>query len=195
LNKGSGADGSSTIYVDSIKLGNGTTPPPPTPVNIDNYEGYGGSNGNLQAAYVPNSSGNAITASLDSANKSQGTYGLKLAYTMGTPDYTGVIHTISQNWTSKTGIQFWLKPDGSNRTLTIQFKESNGELWEKAYTLSSTTSGTITLPFTTFAHPSWYTGGNGTRDLGAIAEFNIYVNQGSGGAGSSTIYLDDIQAY
>lgn len=195
LNKGSGADGSSTIYVDSIKLGNGTTPPPPTPVNIDNYEGYGGSNGNLQAAYVPNSSGNAITASLDSANKSQGTYGLKLAYTMGTPDYTGVIHTISQNWTSKTGIQFWLKPDGTNRTLTIQFKESSGELWEKAYTLSSTTSGTITLPFTTFAHPSWYTGGNGTRDLGAIAEFNIYVNQGSGGAGSSTIYLDDIQAY
>ncbi len=195
INKGSGADGSGTIYVDSISLGNGSTPPPPTTVIIDNYESYGGSNPSVLAAYVRNTDGNAITPTLDGTNKSQGSYGLKLAYTMGTPNFAGVVHSISQNWSGKTGIQLWLKPDGSNRTLTIQFKEPNGEPWETTYTLSSTTSGTIQLPFTAFQHPPWYSGGNGTKDLSSISEFNLYVNQGSGGTGSSTIYVDDIQAY
>ncbi|MNR44752.1 hypothetical protein D3C85_1635300 [compost metagenome] len=77
----------------------------------------------------------------------------------------------------------------------MQFKEPNGEPWETTYVLSSTASGTIQLPFTAFQHPPWYSGGNGTKDLGSISEFNLYVNQGSGGTGSSTIYVDDIQAY
>ncbi|QGQ98362.1 hypothetical protein EHS13_27495 [Paenibacillus psychroresistens] len=160
---------------------------------IDNYEGYGGSNSSLQAAYIRNTSGNAVTTTLDTTNKNEGTYGMKVAYTIGSPNFAGIVHTLgSANWSGQNGISFWLKPDGSNRQLTVQFKESSGEIWEAYYTLTGTTAATVGLLFNGFQHPSWYSGGNGVIDLGAITEFNLYVNQGAGATGSSTLYFDSI---
>lgn len=166
----------------------------PAPVVIDKFEGYSGLNVNLQTAYVCNSSGNNFTVTLNDTYKFEGSYGMQCAYTIGTPDYAGVISSISQNWNGRNNLSFWLKPDGSNRTLTIQFKEASGEYWESYYTFSGTTVTTIQIPFSGFVHPSWFSGGNGIKDLGSITEFSIYINQGSGSTGSSTIYFDNIRA-
>ncbi|HEX3046488.1 MAG TPA: carbohydrate binding domain-containing protein [Bacillota bacterium] len=171
-----------------------TTGAAPAPVIVDNFEGYGGSNSNLQAAYVRNSSGNNLAVTLDSANKTEGSYGMKYDYTIGSPNFAGASRSLSANWTGMTGIQLWLKPDASNRTLTIQFEESSGEYWETYYTLSGAATTSVTLPFASFIHPPWYSGGNGVIDPGSIIQFSIYVNQGSGGTGNSTLYFDGIQA-
>lgn len=194
VNKGSGAVGSGTIYVDSVtagQVGGGT----PAGNAIDSFDGYA-SNSALQAAYPANSSGGAITPTLDTAAKSDGTSSMKLAYTLtSATNYAGVIHAISSNWTGKTGLSLWVKPDGSNRTLTVQFKEAGGEPWEAAYTLSGTTATVIQLPFSAMSRPAWYSGGNNARDLGAIAEINFYINQGSGSTGSGTIQIDAVKTY
>ncbi|MCD1257847.1 cellulase family glycosylhydrolase [Paenibacillus athensensis] len=46
------------------------------------------------------------------------------------------------------------------------------------------------MPFASFHHPGWYSGGNNIVDAGAIANYSFYVNQDAGSAGSSSIYLD-----
>lgn len=195
VNQGSGSTGSSSIYIDSVtagQVGGGTQPPSDA---IDSFDSYA-SNSALQAVYTMNSSGSAITPTLDTSVKSDGTNSMKLSYNITTAaNYSGVIHPISASWTGKTGIALWVKPDGSNRTLTVQFKEASGEPWETTYVLSGTTAATIQVPFSSFARPSWYSGGNSTRDLGSIAEINFYINQGSGSTGSSTINIDAVKTY
>lgn len=195
VNKAAGSAGSGTLYVDSVAAQ--TFSPPPVNVAIDDFEGYGGANASLQAAYVPNASGGALTRTLDTANKNGGTYGMKLAYTVSaSPDYSGATKTLGNvNWSGTTGLSLWFKPDGSNRKFTVQFKEAGGETWETAVTMSGTTASVLQLPFGVFAHPGWYSGGNGVIDKGAIGEISFYVNMGSGSAGSSSIYLDSVQAY
>nr|WP_243867226.1 carbohydrate binding domain-containing protein [Paenibacillus sp. BK720] len=195
VNQGSGTTGSSTIYLDAItagQVGGGTQPPSDA---IDSFDSYA-SNSALQAAYNMNSSGSAITPTLDTSLKSDGTSSMKLSYSITTgANYSGVIHPISASWSGKTGLSLWVKPDGSNRTLTVQFKEAGGEPWETTYALSGTTATTIQVPFSSFARPSWYSGGNSTRDLGSIAEINFYINQGSGSTGSSAINIDAVKTY
>lgn len=176
-----------------------TPTPSPAVYTLDNFEGYGGSNTNLQNTYARNSSGNSVTVTLNIANKSEGSYGMKYDYTVGTPDYCGVTKNLGNvNFAGATGIELWLKPDGSNRTLTVQFKESSGqgsEPWESKYTLSGTSATTINLPFTSFTRPSWYSGGNNVMELSNVSEYSLYINQNSGAAGSSTLYLDNIKLY
>lgn len=160
---------------------------------VDNFEGYGGSDSSLQSAYVPNASGNSITPTLSSSVKADGSYGMKLDYTIGSPNYAGVIHTLNNaNWSGKSALKLWLKPDSSNRQLAVQIKESSGEYWEGYATLSGSTGGIVSFAFSSLTRPSWYSGGNGVFDPGSIAELNFYINQGSGGTGSSAIYLDSI---
>ncbi|REE91708.1 cellulase (glycosyl hydrolase family 5) [Paenibacillus taihuensis] len=166
------------------------------PITIDNFDTYS-SDSALQAAYVRNASGGAFTVTRDSATKDAGTYSMKAAYTISaSPNYAGVTRTLgTANWSAANGLQLWVKPDGSNRTLTIQFKETNGETWETYYTMSGTTAASLQLPFTSFQHPGWYSGGNGIVDLSSVAELNFYINQGSGGTGSSSIGMDDVKTY
>ncbi|MEW9698421.1 X2-like carbohydrate binding domain-containing protein [Paenibacillus sp. SI8] len=160
---------------------------------IDNFESYAGSASSLQSAYVKNGNGNSLTVGLDNHN-SESAYGMSYAYTIGSPNYAGVTRSIgNKSWSGFKGLSFWLKPDGSNRELTIQIKETGGEYWETRYNLSSATASTVTLPFSSFTHPSWYSGGNGTLDLGSIAEYSLYIDQGQGNAGNGTLYFDNIK--
>jgi hypothetical protein len=171
-----------------------TATPNAGPVLIDNFESFT-SDAALQAAW-PVANGTQVTVARNSANKYDGSYGMSYAYTMGTNNYGGVNHswTTAVNWSGKAGLAFWLKPDGSGRSLHVQFMESNGEYWEATYILSGSAATTVWLPFSSFVHPGWYTGGNGIVDLSSIGQFSLFVNQDSTAAGSSTIYFDAIQA-
>jgi mannan endo-1,4-beta-mannosidase len=161
---------------------------------IDNFEGYSNSASNLKSAYSRNENGNTVTVDLDTSNKSEGSYGMSYAYTVGSPNYAGVTRSLNgKNCSGYTGISFWLKPDGSNRDLTVQIRETNGDYWETNYTLSGKTATTVTIPFSSFAHPSWTSGTHSVPDLSSIAEYSLYVGQGSGTAGSGTLYFDNVR--
>ncbi len=174
-----------------------TQPPASGPAMIDNMEGYA-SDAAIQGAW-PVANGTQISLARSTVNKLSGSYGMSYAYTMGTNNYGGVNHPFNTaaNWSGQAGLAFYLKPDGSGRSLHVQFMEAAGEYWEKSLVLSGTAATTVYLPFSGFAHPSWYGGGteaNGVVDLGAIGQIAIFVNQDGTPTGSGTIYLDDIQA-
>lgn len=114
---------------------------------------------------------------------------MKYVYSTGTNGYSGALHNISQNWTGYNGVSIWIKPDGSGRTITIQFQESSGEYWEYVYTPSGTDGVVVYIPWSGFVHPGWYSGGNGVIDLGSIIQFSVYEN----GDGAGTLYFDDIK--
>lgn len=163
---------------------------------IDNFESYSGSNANLQSAYSVNTNGNALTLGLSSSNRSEGSYGMSYQYTIGSPNYAGTTKSLGgKDCSGYAGISFWMLPDGSNRDLTIQLEESSGEYWEATIPITGTTAGTVQIPFSKFAHPSWYSGGNGVLDLDSISQYSIYVGQGSGSTGSGTLYFDDFKLY
>ncbi|ADL52789.1 X2-like carbohydrate binding domain-containing protein [Clostridium cellulovorans] len=161
---------------------------------IDNFESYSATNPNLQTAYVKNSSGNVVAVMLESAIKGEGSYSMSYAYTIGSPNYAGITKDLSgKSFVGYKGVAFWISPDGSNRDFTIQIKETSGEYWEATYKLSSLVATNVSLEFSKFTHPSWYSGGNGVFDLESITEYSMYIGQGLGTTGGGTIYIDNIK--
>ena len=175
-----------------------TQPPQPSPTTapvsslIDDFEGYTG-NSHLQNTYKKDFSGNNVAVFLDTNNKAAGVYGMKFAYTVGSPQFAGVKRQMNgANWSGTSGISLWLKPDNSGRTLAVRFKESSGEYWEGYQTLNGTSPTVVQIPFSSFVHPTGLSNGNNVKDLGSISEFSIYVLQGDGSLGSSVVYMDNI---
>lgn len=174
--------GSHTIYFDSIGLYYDNA--------IDTFENYGGDNAGLQSVWTINSSGDNVTAALDSSNKNDGSYGLKYEYTVGSKGFCGLEKNTSHaDWTGTNGIQLWLKPDGSNRNLSVQFKEASGDYWKAQLALSGTEGRWVDIPFSSFSRPDWQ-GGSGTIELNDIIEFGFYVD---GAQGTGAIYFDSIK--
>ncbi len=162
---------------------------------IDDFEGYGDSDVLLSAKWRRNMGGNELTVTLnEESKKKNGQYSMQLDYTIGDPAFAGTYTALRASWKGTEAIRFWLKPDGSNRQLSIQFHETTGEVWEAGYSLSGIGGRIVTIPFTEFAHPGWYNGGNDVVDPDAIKEFGFYFGEGAGGAGSGSIYIDNLQA-
>ncbi|MFC5471521.1 glycosyl hydrolase [Cohnella suwonensis] len=189
-----------SLYSNTYTLNNGETglgpyvPPIPESYVIDDFEGYDGLDANLANKWRRNTAGNSVTAALDGTKKHDGLYAMRLDYTIGDPGFSGVYRTYSDSWTGAGAIQFWLKPDASKRQLTVQFHESNGEVWEAGFTLTGKSARIVKIPFTSFAHPGWFQGGNGIVEPDTIKEIAFYFGQGEGKPGSGTIYVDDIEA-
>lgn len=189
-----------SVFSHPYTLNNGETgdgpyvPPVAERYIIDDFEGYAGSDASLQGKWSRNASGNILTVALDAEHKQGGQYGMRLDYTIGDPGFSGAYKIYADSWTGAQGIRFWLQPDGSNRVLTVQFHETDGEVWEAGLSLTGTQARIVTIPFSEFAHPGWYNGGNSVVDPEAIKEFAFYFGQGEGEPGSGTIYVDDIEA-
>lgn len=179
--------GERTLYFDDFRLYK-------SPV-VDLFEGYGDDNSKLQAAYKRNTSGDAITLTLDTDHKQAGKYGLKLDYMMTDIGYAGVSKAMSgADWSGYNGLQLWVKPGETNRGLTLQIKESSGEYWEAKLFTSDIAEGLLSLPFGAFHQPSWSSKQDGLLDLTSVEEFSIYVDKGAGGNGAGTLYVDSIEA-
>lgn len=163
---------------------------------VDDFESYGSDSAKLGEKYFRNPSGNKLTLCLDTENKSQGNYGLKFEYANTNPDWAGVYCPVDLSWEGMEGISFWLKPDGSNRSMYFQVQENGREAWETKIILEGTEPREIKLYFKDFIHPDWYTGdGDGKLDLKNIREIGIYVNKEAGDPGNGVIYLDDIRVF
>ena len=182
-----GPAGDTTLIIDDIRLYRVPT--------VDTFEATAAITRSCAADYAVNSDGGPITLSLDAGHKGEGEQGVKLAYDLTDKGFAGVTKPLGGiDWTGNNGIQLWLEPDGQQRGLTVQVKETSGEYWEAKIAASGSAARTVGVPFHMFAMPSWSGKDNGKLDLGSIAEFSVYVDRGAGEAGTGTIYLDDIKA-
>jgi Endo-beta-mannanase len=161
---------------------------------IDDFEGYDGSNFALSSTYIRNKDGNMVKVSLDSENKNDGKYGLKYEYTLANPGFCGAVRQKlrNTNWEGATGIQLWLKPDGSDNYFTLQFIETNGEAWEYGIKIAgSKEAKMVQFPFEYFGKPNWCKVGNNKMDLRSISTFSIYMGK-SDNDSTGVVYIDSI---
>ena len=162
-----------------------------SPVNgalVDDFDGYA-SDAALQTAYARNTGGDPITPTLSSVADGSG-LSMLLTYALGTKGYAGVSHGIAQNWSSSGGLAMWLQPDGTGRSITVQFVTSTG-YWETSINPTGTGSQFITIPFSDFHPPSWASQ-NATLDLTSVSQISFYLG---GSTGSGTLRVDSITAY
>jgi mannan endo-1,4-beta-mannosidase len=170
---------------------------------IENFESYG-DNAALGAAYSINAPENDASVSLAVApNIYRGSQALAFTYHIHTivpaggytvTDYGGLIREFpAQDWRGFNYLRLWVRSDGSNKDLAVQFHEASGEVWKYTTNLSGFHDRDFQLPLDTsvFHLPEWSPSVNGQINLGSIVGFSIYVGHGEMGQG--TIYVDAIR--
>lgn len=173
-------DGDGAIYFDDVKL--------LLDDRIEDFESYK-TNGDLQSSWA-DAGGNKIKVSLDNKSKIEGENCMKYEFTSdGAQGYSGMIHSISQNWNGYKGVSLMVKPGNSADNITVQFREASGDYWEYTCNLNGNDWRNIFIPWSSFMHPSWSTGGKPVADLSAIDQINIY----QGGDVNGSMLIDDIK--
>ncbi|MCD1259658.1 CIA30 family protein [Paenibacillus athensensis] len=172
------------------------TDKPPANVFEDGEYNYG-VDANLKSGYTRNPSGDAISISLDSANKNHGSYGVKVDYAFSSQWYAGLTKALPHvDLSHFDALHAWVKPDGSANGLSFQFRTADDRVWEAKVPLTGTTGKTIELRYSDFIQPQWnkdaYPGS--TMNMSDVTEFSIYVSSMDGSiAQAGAVYLDDIK--
>ncbi len=167
---------------------------------FEDFDYYSGSEGLLQASYTENSAaGCSSSFSLDTENKSDGTYGGAFHYklqTTGSEVWTGNIKSELSNhdFSEYNAIQLWVKPDGKGQKLVVQLADGSGEEFEAFLTnfVKGTEAKYVTIPFDKLKGKQ-----GGTIDSSNITKFAIWCNSYPAGEAvdiESTIYMDGIRA-
>jgi predicted Ser/Thr protein kinase len=182
-----------------------TSVPVPTPVErmIESFESYANDRA-LRAAYSINAPENDAFVSLATGpNVHRGSQALAFTYHIHTivpaggstvTDYAGFARDFpSQDWRGFNYLTLWVRSDGSNKDLVIQFHEASGEVWKHTTNLSGFRDKNLELVFdrSVFYLAEWTPSVNNRIDLGSITGLSIYV--GHGGTGQGTIYVDAIR--
>ena len=192
VDAGNGGKGNSELYIDSIQaLIN--------PV-LDDADYYTDPTKDLVSmkSYVSNEYGNKLTMIPTDKTFDSGCYAIEYTYTLDDKkNFAGATKFFGSpvDFSAYDGLQYWVKPDGSNNRLVLQVKEAGGEPFDASFALSGSESELVRIPWNCFKKPGWYSGaGNGVIDPNNISEFSIYVNMGDGGATTSTLLIDSIKA-
>jgi len=166
----------------------------------DNFESYGNTlpvtNWPTPGGYMINPWGDpnaGLFPSLSTDYQADGKYSMKLGYNIeASRGYAGTGHLLTDapDWSPWDGVRFWLKPDGSGRTVTFQILEHIGadgvhHTWNLDYKMDGTTPVVITAPWSAFHGDSGH-----QMNLSGLTEQVWWIN---GAPGPGTIYVDKIQ--
>jgi hypothetical protein len=190
--KGNGGNESGEIFIDGIKV-------KVNPI-LDDADYYADPAKDLVSikSYAANKDGNKLTMVPSDKARYKGSFALECTYTLDDKlNFAGATKFFGSpaDLSSYDGLQYWVKPDGSNNRLVLQVKEANGEPFDASFKLSGTEPVLVQIPWHCFKKPGWYSGaGNGTLDSNDISEFSIYINMGESGPITSTLLIDSIEA-
>ena len=166
---------------------------------IEDFESYS-SDEALRAVYTINDVGGANIGQISLAyppDVGSGAQGAAFHYEIKSPapaDYAGFERRfLAQDWRGYSTFCVWVKSDGSDMNLAIQFGEASGEVWRYGTALLTLDLKNFQLPLDedTFQWADWSAWENGMIDLDAIDYYGFFV--GSGGLGAGTIYVDEVQ--
>ncbi len=187
-----------TTQVGSTQVFTPTTSREPdviTTQTYDNFESYGNTlpvtNWPTPGGYMINPWGDPNSGffpSLSTEYQADGDYSMKLDYNLESKGWNSMGYLLDHpDWSAWDGIRYWLKPDGSDRTLSFGFLERTGSdgvhhFHYADYQMTGTTPVIITMPWSAF-------GADQTKVSGV--EEQIWSLEGSPGPG--TIYVDKIE--
>ncbi|MDM7924419.1 MAG: carbohydrate binding domain-containing protein [bacterium] len=157
--------------------------------SIDDFEEYG-SDGDLRAAWTVRQ-GTAAAAFLETAVPGEGRNAMRMEYTLGggSPSYAGLSRPLTGDLSRIGALRFWLKPDGSGRTLHIRLQETDTKYWYADRVLNGTDPETATIPLEAFA-PNV---GTARPNTAALTRIGLNVTIGNAGSGSGSLVFDDMK--
>jgi len=173
---------------------------------LEDFESYASTEDLARHWYKP-PHGSWMRQSLESGIKSQGRYSLKFEHRLTAEkgqNYAAICILKKWDLMPYNALQFWLKPDGSGREITMQFNIADAkganihDLWQATYKTSvgDDTARIVTIPFSDLRHPSWLdvTGKSPVFLPAAVIELATYISAGEGHFGEGVFYIDDIRA-
>ncbi|WP_314137882.1 CIA30 family protein [uncultured Plantibacter sp.] len=157
---------------------------PSEPLVVEDFESYP-DDAALQAAYVRNTGGGAITPTLTS-NPDSGSQAMSAAYDLAGPGYAGVVRTFQtpQDWWGYSGLELWVQGTPGD-DVTVQFV-TRGTYWETVAPIVGEGWQLVEIPFSDFAPPAW--AGEAAFDPTSVTQIGFYL----GGEGTGTLLVDDI---
>lgn len=148
---------------------------------IEDGEHYGGEELLLGRTYSVEADGGSLHLGLNRTEKAGGEYALKVDYNLGTADQVGFGKELQpEERSAYDTLQFWIKPDGSERRIQLLLENERGEKWTKEVTVSGIEPVYINLPLGDFAED------------GLIEHFSFFIKSGSAQA-SGTLTIDDLK--
>lgn len=179
----------------------------PEPLVIEDFESYS-SNDDLAKHWYKPPHGAWMRQSLEPAIKSGGRYSLKFEHKLSGEsgqDYSAICIIKQWDLSPSNAVQFWLKPDGSGREVTIQFNiaDAHGanihDLWQTTYRpdAGDATPRLVTVPFSELRHPGWLdlTGRSPAFLPAKVIELALYIGAGAHHYfGEGAYYFDDFRA-
>jgi hypothetical protein len=120
-----------------------------------------------------------------------GSQSLRVDYGIGNgkPPYAGFFYTFPATLRSARYLRFYLRGDGSLRSLVVQINRNSSSYWQYELPLASAAWEWVELPLNAFTAND----GSGPLDLTLAAGISFNILKGSGTDGSGTIYLDEIR--
>ncbi|WP_285028501.1 carbohydrate binding domain-containing protein [Plantibacter sp. ME-Dv--P-122b] len=157
---------------------------PSESIVVDDFESYA-DDAALQAAYVRNTGGGAITPTL-ATNPDTGSQAMTAAYDLAGPGYAGIVRTFQtpQDWWGHTGLVFWVQGTPGD-DVTVQFV-THGTYWETVAPIEREGWQRVAIPFSDFASPAW--AGEAAFDPTSVTQLGFYL----GGEGAGTLLVDDV---
>ena len=176
-------------------------------VVIEDFESYTSAAQMAKAWYKP-PHGVPTHLTLESVIKGGGKQGLKVQYsTTKQPEthYSAFCRVAKWDLSGCDAFQFWLKPDGSGRQLTVELNISNREgknihdLWSSKYVPAKgdTAARIVSVPFAKLVHNTKYADSPDVSPVfkpEAVIEVAFYIGGRSDEPGEGVYYFDDLKA-
>jgi len=173
--------GTASVYLDNIYVRSLT--------QVDDFEGYSGSNTLLREAYARNTGGGAFDMYLDVANKWDGAFGLRIEYDYKGTTYAGAVKTTDYlNLNGYDGFKVYYEPDGSGNAVLLQLTLADGSCWESIGYMDAVGPTILYMPWNKFVvqeGSGW--SGAAPDTTKNITKFAIYTNED----GSKASYRQD----
>lgn len=172
---------------------------------IDNFDWYTGNEPLAKAWYHPGHGGQ-MTRTLEPKIKGGGKYSLKCEYTTTKSEdkfYSPVCRVDNWDLSDCNGVQFWFKPDGAGREMTIEFNIAGKEgknihdLWDYKYKTEKgdTTARWVTIPFFNLKHNTKFAGSaevSPSFKPNSINEVAIFIGGKDDEPGNGIYYFDEL---
>ena len=163
-----------------------------SPKKVDDFEGYGTDTGKHLSPYVVATAGGPnFKMTLDTANaQSPGQYAAKVAYDVSEATWGGVELAVNKTWETNNALRFWMKGDGSEQTISLQFTTLNGGVFVHEFKLTGSEGKVYEIPFSSFTRPE---GNTAELNLATVSKFCIYVADET--PGEQVFYIDNIEVF
>lgn len=183
------SSGAETPGIALAEIGYGTNSIPLTdkpPVNVmeDGEYDYG-LDSNIADRYSALPGAGALVLSLDTANKNDGSYGVKLSYDFGQYGSAGTGRVLEHaDLSAFDAMHAWVKGDGSAAKLIFRLTSQDGKVWDAEVPVSGTEGRTVEIR---------RSAGLGEADWSDIVHFSMIIERADASPVAGSVTVDDIR--